>query len=106
MQFDILTLFPDMFDAYLREGVLGRAIKQKRVTVNLINIRDFARGAHRTTDDRPYGGGDGMVMKPGPIYRALESVDTVEGKRKVVLLSPRENLFTSASRGRCPIGTR
>ncbi|MDZ7698363.1 MAG: tRNA (guanosine(37)-N1)-methyltransferase TrmD [Deltaproteobacteria bacterium] len=93
MQFDILTLFPDMFDAYLREGVLGRAIKQKRVTVNLINIRDFARGAHRTTDDRPYGGGDGMVMKPGPIYRALESVDTVEGKRKVVLLSPQGKPF-------------
>ncbi len=93
MRFDILTLFPDMFDAYLREGVLARGIKRELITVNLINIRDFARGAHRTTDDRPYGGGDGMVMKPGPIYRALESVHTVGGKRKVVLLSPQGEPF-------------
>lgn len=93
MRFDILTLFPDMFSAYLDEGVLARAVKRKRVSINLINIRDFARGVHRTTDDRPYGGGEGMVMKPGPIYRALESVEKTGGKNAVVLLSPQGKPF-------------
>ena len=93
MKFDVLTLFPEMFTAYLQQGVLGRAVKKGLVDVNLINIRDFARGTHKTTDDRPYGGGEGMVMKPGPIYRALESVDRVEGKSLVILLCPQGKLF-------------
>ena len=93
MKFDVLTLFPEMLTAYLQQGVLGRAVKRGLVDVNLINIRDFARGTHKTTDDRPYGGGEGMVMKPGPIYRALESVDRVDGKSAVILLSPQGQLF-------------
>jgi len=93
MKFDVLTLFPEMLIAYLQQGVLGRAVKRGLVDVNLINIRDFARGTHKTTDDRPYGGGEGMVMKPGPIYRALKSVDRVEGKSPVILLSPQGKLF-------------
>jgi len=93
MRFDILTLFPDMFSAYLDEGVLARAVKRKRVSINLINIRDFARGVHRTTDDRADGGGEGLVMKPGPIYRALESVEKTGGKNAVVLLSPQGKPF-------------
>lgn len=93
MKFDVLTLFPEMLTAYLQQGVLGRAVKRGLVDVNLINIRDFARGTHKTTDDRPYGGGEGMVMKPGPIYRALESVDRVDGKSPVILLSPQGQLF-------------
>ncbi|HIJ58912.1 MAG TPA: tRNA (guanosine(37)-N1)-methyltransferase TrmD, partial [Deltaproteobacteria bacterium] len=56
-------------------------------------IRDFARGTHKTTDDRPYGGGEGMVMKPGPIYRALKSVERMDGKSPVILLSPQGKLF-------------
>ena len=93
MKFDVLTLFPEMLTAYLQQGVLGRAVKRGLVDVNLINIRDFARGTHKTTDDRPYGGGEGMVMKPGPIYRALKSVDRVEGRSPVILLSPQGKLF-------------
>ncbi len=93
MKFDVLTLFPEMLAAYLKQGVLGRAVKRGLVDVNLINIRDFARGTHKTTDDRPYGGGEGMVMKPGPIYRALKSVDRVEGRSSVILLSPQGKLF-------------
>ena len=93
MKFDVLTLFPEMLTAYLQQGVLGRAVKRGLVDVNLINIRDFARGTHKTTDDRPYGGGEGMVMKPGPIYRALKSVDRVDGKSPVILLSPQGKLF-------------
>jgi tRNA (guanine37-N1)-methyltransferase len=93
MKFDVLTLFPEMLAAYLQQGVLGRAVKKGLVDVNLINIRDFAKGTHKTTDDRPYGGGEGMVMKPGPIYRALKSVDRVEGRGTVILLSPQGKLF-------------
>jgi len=93
MKFDVLTIFPEMVSASLREGILGRAVKRGIVTVRLVNIRNFARGAHRTTDDRPYGGGDGMVMKPGPITRALESIDRVKGRSPVILLSPQGERF-------------
>lgn len=93
MRFDILTIFPEMFSAYLQEGVLGRSIKSGIIDVRITNIRDFARGSHKTTDDRPYGGGDGMVMKPGPIYRAMESIDRVSGQNLVILLSPQGKTF-------------
>ena len=96
MKFDILTIFPEMFSAYLREGVLGRAVKKGVVDAGIVNIRDFARGPHRTTDDRPYGGGDGMVMKPGPLCRALESVDRVKSESLVILLSPQGEKFDQA----------
>lgn len=97
MRFDVLTIFPKMFSAYLREGMLGRAVKRGLVDMRLVDIRDFARGAHKTTDDRPYGGGDGMVMKPGPIYRALKSVDRVKGRSLVILLSPQGKTFDQAT---------
>jgi tRNA (guanine37-N1)-methyltransferase len=93
MKFDVLTIFPEMVSASLREGILGRAVKRGIVEVRLVNIRSFAKGAHRTTDDRPYGGGDGMVMRPGPISRALESIDRVKGRSPVILLSPQGERF-------------
>jgi tRNA (guanine37-N1)-methyltransferase len=96
MIFDILTIFPGMISCYLNEGVLGRAAAGGRVRVRVVNIRDFATGVHRSTDDRPYGGGAGMVMRPGPIYRALESVERVPGKSCVVLLSPGGRPFDQA----------
>jgi len=95
MIFDILTLFPAMFDAYLEEGVFGRAVTNGLIHVRLTNIRDFAKGNHKTTDDRPYGGGEGMVMKPEPIYGALKSVDRSENGL-VVLLSPQGKTFSQA----------
>ncbi len=94
MKFDVLTLFPDMFTSYLKEGILGRAIERGLVDVALLNIRDFAKGPHKTVDDRPYGGGEGMVMKAGPIYRALQSVERLEGHGPVVLFSPQGKPFT------------
>jgi tRNA (guanine37-N1)-methyltransferase len=93
MKFDVLTIFPEMVSANLREGILGRAVKRGIVDVRIVNIRNFARGARKTTDDRPYGGGDGMVMRPGPICRALKSIDRVWGRRLVVLLSPQGERF-------------
>jgi len=97
MRFDVLTIFPETFSAYLREGIMGRAVNRRIVDVRLVNIRDFARGARKTTDDRPYGGGDGMVMKPGPVFRALKSVDRVNGLSNVVLLSPQGTTFDQAT---------
>ena len=93
MRFDVLTIFPEMFSANLQEGILGRAVKKGIVEVRLVNIRNFARGAHKTTDDRPYGGGDGMVMKPEPIHQALKSVDRIGGQSLVILLSPQGQTF-------------
>jgi len=93
MKFDVLTIFPEMVSANLQEGILGRAVKRGIVDVRIVNIRNFARGAHRSTDDRPYGGGDGMVMRPGPISRALESIDRVRGRSHVILLSPQGEKF-------------
>ena len=93
MRFDILTLFPDLFSPFLHAGVLGRAVEKGLLDVRLTNIRSFARGSHKMTDDRPYGGGSGMIMKPGPIVRALESVDRVEGPSIVVLLTPQGQTF-------------
>jgi len=97
MRFDILTLFPDMFSGYLQQGIVGRAAKNGIVRVNLINIRDFAKGRHKSTDDRPYGGGDGMVMKPGPLYRALQSVEKNRGQSLVIFLSPQGEVFDQAT---------
>ncbi len=89
----MLTIFPEMFHPFLRDGVLGRAVKRKLLDVTVVNIRDFAEGPHRETDDRPYGGGEGMVMKPEPIYRALESVERMQGKTQVILMSPQGRTF-------------
>ena len=93
MRFDVLTLFPELFASFLRETILGRAVKAGLVDIRLVNIRSFAKGRHLVTDDRPFGGGEGMVMKPGPISRALESVDRTKDRFQVVLLSPQGRTF-------------
>ncbi len=84
---DILTLFPELFDAPLRTSLLGKAIAGGKLTVSVTDLRDFGLGAHRSVDDEPYGGGAGMVMRPEPIFAAVESLAT-EGSY-CVLLSPR-----------------
>jgi tRNA (guanine37-N1)-methyltransferase len=94
MIFDILTLFPEMFDSYLASSILGRAIEQGHIRVRRHNIRDYATDKHRVTDDTPYGGGSGMVMKPEPLVRGLEAVQKAERTRaRVILLSPQGRLF-------------
>jgi tRNA (guanine37-N1)-methyltransferase len=93
MRFDILSIFPEMFPFLIDYGIVGRAVERGKLTINVVNIRDFAEGPHLMTDDRPFGGGDGMVMKPEPIFRTLESIPKVQGKRKVVLLTPQGQLF-------------
>jgi len=93
MRFDILSIFPEMFAPLINYGIVGRAVKGGQIKINLVNIRDFGEGPHSMTDDRPFGGGDGMVMKPEPIFRALESIPRVKGDTKVILLTPQGQLF-------------
>src|SRR5512137_2060148 len=73
LHFDIFTLFPGMFGGFLGDSILKRAQEAGVVSISLHNIRDYAEGRHRVTDDTPYGGGGGMVMKPEPIFRAVET---------------------------------
>jgi tRNA (guanine37-N1)-methyltransferase len=83
---DILTIFPGIFEGSLRESLLGRAIREGVVDVRVHNIRDHATDRHRQVDDEPFGGGPGMVMKPEPVFAAVEALGS--GSRRVLLLSP------------------
>jgi tRNA (guanine37-N1)-methyltransferase len=93
MRFDVFTLFPEMFSAYLDESILKRAREAGLLEVGLHNIRDYAIDKHRTTDDEPYGGGGGMVMKPEPIFAAVESVLGIPPTCPVILLTPQGRTF-------------
>ena len=86
MQFDVLTLFPEMF-SILDESIIGRAKKNKKIDINIVNIRDFSKNKHNKVDDTPYGGGAGMVMMPDVVYRAYNSLENKENA-KVIYMSP------------------
>lgn len=87
VRFDIITLFPDFFTSPLASGLLGKAIAKNIAQVNLVNPRDFTTDKHRRVDDEPYGGGVGMVIKPEPIFAAVESLPQLP-RREVILLTP------------------
>ncbi len=98
MAFHILTIFPDIFSSYFNESILKRAQKSKLIKIKIHNIRDFAKDKHRTTDDRPFGGGPGMVMKIEPIIRAVGSIFNFKNKisnlkTKIIILSPSGKQF-------------
>lgn len=88
MDFTVLTIFPEMFAPLVTYGMVARAVEKGSVTVSTVNIRDFAVDKHRTTDDRPYGGGCGMVMKPEPLAEALRKARFESPNARTVLLSP------------------
>ena len=102
IQFDIITVFPQFFAGPFGFGVLGRAVEEGRVCIGIYNLRDFTTDRHRTVDDRPFGGGEGMVLKPEPIFRAVESLQVAEkstrdtSRERVVLLSAQGRPFTQA----------
>ena len=97
MRFDLLSIFPEFFASPLNESIIRRAILAGQIQVHLHNIRDFATDRHAMTDDRPFGGGEGMVMKPEPIAAALEQVAASAGGRgRVILLSPQGRPFDQA----------
>lgn len=87
MRFDIVTLFPDCFTSVLNSGLLSKALAKQIAQVHLINPRDFTNDKHRKVDDEPYGGGVGMLMKPEPIFLAVESLPILP-RREVILMSP------------------
>ncbi|HLC33952.1 MAG TPA: tRNA (guanosine(37)-N1)-methyltransferase TrmD [Anaerolineales bacterium] len=91
---EIFTLFPGMFESPLRESILGRALARGLLRIRLHNIRDYATDRHQVTDDTPYGGGGGMVMKPEPIFAAVEAALGDPPRLPVILLSPQGGLFT------------
>jgi tRNA (guanine37-N1)-methyltransferase len=88
MIFDILTLFPEMFLSPLEGSIIGKARAEGLITVNLINIRDYAEGKHRVTDDYPYGGGKGMIMKPEPIIKGIKAIRSHHPAAWVCLMTP------------------
>jgi len=100
MQFDLLTIFPESFESYFDASILKRAREDGKIRVETWNIRDFAHDKHRTTDDTPYGGGAGMVMKPEPIFECVEAVltegDVSRERTRIVLFSAKGKLFTQA----------
>ena len=85
MKFDVLTLFPEMFEP-VKQSIIGRAIENKLIDINLINIRDFSKEKHKKVDDTPYGGGAGMVIMPDVVYDAYKSLN--DENAKVIYLSP------------------
>ncbi len=102
MRFDILTIFPAFFEGFLTHGVVRRALENRVVLCERIDLRDFASDRHRTVDDRPFGGGEGMVLKPEPLAAAIESLgvsakaDRAQTREAVILLSAQGQRFTQA----------
>ena len=95
MWFGVVTLFPDMFDAVTREGVFGRAVASEILSIEFFNPRDYTTDRHRTVDDRPYGGGAGMVMKVEPLQRAvIAAKERAPAATPVVLMSPQGHTFS------------
>src|SRR5262245_42963125 len=97
MTFDVVTIFPAMVEQPLAAGIVGRAIARGGLDVKVRDLRDFTTDRHRVVDDVPYGGGPGMVMKPDPIFRALDAIGDERGMpMTVVLTSPQGRRFTQA----------
>lgn len=96
MRFDILTIFPEMFRGPLDESILKRAREKGLVDIRVRNLRDWTHDKHRTTDDRPFGGGPGMLMKPEPIFEAVEDLKRDSPRAWVVLLTPQGRRFDQA----------
>ncbi len=94
MDFGVLTIFPRIFDSFLAHGIIRRAVEQAIIRVVAIDIREFAVDRHRTTDDKPYGGGSGMVMKPEPLAGAITAAKERFPEALTVLLSPQGRRFT------------
>lgn len=93
MEFEVFTLLPDVFPPYLNSSILNRASQRGLINVRVHNIRDWAAGRHHVTDDEPYGGGGGMVMKAEPIFAAVEAVLGAEPGCPVILLTPQGRVF-------------
>lgn len=107
MIFDIITIFPEIFDSYFNHSIIKRAQERKLIKIRIHNLRDFTQDKHKTVDDRPYGGGPGMILKAEPIYRALKKLTkfklqgsklkNINKKTKVILLSAKGKQFNQTT---------
>lgn len=100
MRFHIITIFPEMFDSYLKESILGRAVKKKLISIKFYNPRDFIKAPknnYRPVDDKPYGGGPGMVMRAEPMIKAIQkAISRIKGEKyKIILFSPSGKKFVT-----------
>ena len=93
MEYDVITIFPEILRAYLSEGVLGKALQRNLIEVRIHDLRNYTTDKHRTVDDYPYGGGAGMVMKPEPFFHAVEAIGLEKTGRRVAMLSPAGRKF-------------
>lgn len=91
--FEVITIFPKIFDSYLKESLIARGQKEKFIKINVHNLRKWTSDKHKTVDDRPFGGGLGMVMKVGPIFKAVNKIKKGDKKTKVILFTPRGKKF-------------
>ena len=94
MRFDIVTIFPEMFREVFEFGIVRRAVEGGLIDIHVHDLRDYTHDRHRQVDDRPFGGGAGMVMKPEPLFRAVEAVTASVNQSRVVLLSPQGRLLS------------
>lgn len=100
MRFDVITIFPELFEPFIKESLIAKARKKRLISIRAHNLRDWADDPHRTTDDSPYGGGLGMVMKVEPIFKAVSALKKLtvnrkqSVKRKTILFTPRGEKFT------------
>jgi tRNA (guanine37-N1)-methyltransferase len=104
LQFEVFTLLPEVFEPYLASSILQRARQRGVVEVRLHNIRDWTTDRHHITDDEPYGGGGGMVMKPGPIFAAVEEVLGSPPRDPLILLTPQGRVFNQAIAAELALG--
>ena len=93
IQFDIITIFPHIFDSYLKESLIKKAQEKRKIKIKIHDLRKWSKDKHRKVDDKPFGGGLGMVMQVEPIYRAVSDLKKKTGKRKVILFTPRGKQF-------------
>jgi tRNA (guanine37-N1)-methyltransferase len=94
MKIQIITLFPEMFDGVLNSSMLWKAQKENLVEYKLINLREFGIGPRKQVDDTPYGGGDGMVLRPEPLFEAVEAAKKTDPDAQVLLMTPRGDMFS------------
>jgi len=93
IKFDIITIFPEIFTSYLKESLISRAQKKRFIKINVHNLRNWTNDSHKTVDDRPFGGGLGMVLKLEPIFKAVKKLKKKSKKAKVILFTPRGRKF-------------
>ena len=91
MKFEIITLFPELIDVYAKNGIIGRAVENKLFEIEYVNLRDYSEDKHKKVDDYPYGGGPGMLLRPEPMFRALDAIK--KHNSYIIYLSPKGSLF-------------